>query len=104
MELKFYTMVNEWIFEPYWLKNTMHYNEEDLFYERTLKYQHHVENYWKSLLHDVNIIWATIEQESSYWCNTTQWNRILKDAEQKLLRLLLKEAEQNLHEYRYNIY
>ena len=69
-------------------------SEEDLFHERTLKYQHHVENYWESLLHEANTVWATIEQESSCWRNTTQWNGILKDPEQKVLRLLLKEAEQ----------
>ena len=87
-------LVNGWIFNT----TTMHFNEIDLLYQKALKYQHHAENYKESLAQDITPFGlqlkkkAVISAISLYFDN--QWNNVLKDAERKLLNLLLKEVNE----------
>ena len=82
-------------------------NEIDLFYEKALKYQHHAENYKESLAQDITsfglqskkktAIGAISPDFDNQW-NKEYWNNGLKDAERKLLKLLLKEINEILDE------
>ena len=85
-------LVNGWIFNVI----TMHFNKIGLLCQKPLKYQHHAENYKESLVQDITPFRlqlkkkAAISAISPYFNN--QWNNVLKDAERKLLKLLLKEV------------
>ena len=82
-------------------------NEIDLFYEKALKYQHHTENYKESLAQDITpfglqskkktAIGAISPDFDNQW-NKEYWNNGLKDAERKLLKLLLKVINKILDE------
>ena len=74
----------------------------DLLYQKSLRYQHHRENYQTSLLEGpipsglqikkrpaINAISDTFEE---------QWNFVLYDAEKKLVQLLSKESERIVKE------
>ena len=76
----------------------MRYNEVDLLYQHMLKYDHHAENYQQSILQDITHFGLRVKKKAAI--NpispdfSSQWNGIVKDAEQKLLTLLLKEAQE----------
>ena len=79
----------------------MRYNEVDLLYQHMLKCDHHAENYQQSILASKHLIThfglrvkkkAAINPISPDF--SSQRNGILKDAEQKLLTFLLKEAQE----------
>ena len=88
-------LVNEWFGNTI----TMYLNEVNLLYQRVLKHQHHVENYIENLAQDITSYVlqlkkkAAISTISSDFSN--RWNNALKEAERKLLKLLLKEVNEN---------
>ena len=101
MGLKFYHVitlcilsVNGWIFNAI----TMHFNEIDLLYQKALKYQHHAENYKESLAYDITPFGLQLKKKAAISAISpdfdNQWNNVLKDAERKLLKLLLKEVNE----------
>ena len=85
--------VNGWFFESF----TMHNNQVDLLYEHALKYYHHAENYKQSILQDITPFGLQLKKKAAINPISpdfnTEWNGILKDAERKLLKLLLKEVQ-----------
>ena len=76
---------------------TMPYNQVDLLNRHVLKYYHHAENYQQSILQDITHFGLRLKKKAAI--NpippdfNSQWNGILKDAEWKPLKLLLKEAQ-----------
>ena len=76
----------------------MRYNQVDLLCQPALKYYHHVENYQQSILQDITPFGLRLKKEAAINPVSpdfnSQWNGILKDAEQKLLTLLLKKAQE----------
>ena len=88
-------LVNEWFGNTI----TMYLNEVNLLYQGVLKHQHHVENYIDNLAQDITSYVlqlkkkAAISTISSDFSN--RWNNALKEAERKLLKLLLKEVNEN---------
>ena len=99
MGLKFYyvitlyiLLVNEWFGNAI----TMHLNKVDLLYQRVLKNQHHAENYMESLAQDITSYGLQFKKKaviSSFSPDfKNRWNNVLKEAERKLLKLLLKEV------------
>ena len=86
-------LVNEWFGNTI----TMYLNEVNLLYQRVLKHQHHVENYIENLAQDITSYVlkkkVAISTLSSDFRN--RWNNALKEAERKLLKLLLKEVNEN---------
>ena len=63
-----------------------------------MKYQRHAENYRKSLFHEVTPFGLLLKKKAAINVISPDFgnlcNEILKEAERKLLRLLLKEMEQ----------
>ena len=99
--LKFYhvfilciLLVNEWIFNAI----AMHFNEIDLLFQETLKYQRHVENYKESLTKDITPFGLQLKKKAAISAISAdfnnQWNNMLKGTERKLLNLLLKEVNE----------
>ena len=78
----------------------MRYNQVDLLYQHALKYYHHAENYQQSILQDITLFGLRLKKKAAINPISpgfnTQWNGILRDAERKLLPLLLKEAQEIL--------
>ena len=76
----------------------MRYNQVDLLCQPALKYYHHVENYQQSILQDITPFGLRLKKEAAINPVSpdfnSQWNGILKDAERKLLTLLLKKAQE----------
>ena len=88
--------VNGWFLEGI----TMRYNQVDLLYQHVLKYYHHAENYQQSILQDITHFGLWLKRKAAINPISpdfnSQWNQTLKDAERKLLTLLLKEAKEIL--------
>ena len=63
-----------------------------------MKYQHHAENYKESLPHDIIPFVLQLKKKADISPISpdfsNQWNNLLKDAERKLLKLLLKEVNE----------
>ena len=67
-----------------------HFNQIHLLYQQALKYNHHAINCITLFGLRLKKKLAIIPMSPGIY---TQWNGILKDAEQKLLKLLLKETQ-----------
>ena len=87
---------NGWFFEGI----TMGYNQVDLLYQYSLKYDHHAENYQQNILQDITKTFglrlkkrAAINLISHDF--NSHWNGILKDVKWKLLTLLLTKAQKS---------
>ena len=76
----------------------MRYNQVDLLYQQALKYHHHAENYHQSILQDITPFGLRLKKKDAINPISpdfdNQWYGILKDAKRKLLKLLLKEAQE----------
>ena len=74
----------------------------DIFYEKSLCYQHHQENYQTSLLQGLIPFGLRIKKHPAINAISDtfdkQLNFVLYDAEEKLVKLLLKETECNVNE------
>ena len=85
--------VNGWFFESFTMRN----NQVDLLYQHALKYYHHAENYKQSILQDITPFGLRLKKKAAINPISPdfniEWNGILKDAERKLLKLLLKEVQ-----------
>ena len=88
------------IFIPYacsFMESLMSNQITDKIYQRMLRYEHHQENYRKSLLNNItpyglqlkkNAQIETISEDFS-----KKWQNVLYDAERRLVQLLLAESE-----------
>ena len=69
----------------------------DQLYQKSLRYQHHGENYLTSLLEGLTPSGLKINKRPTFESVTddfqNQWNSVLHDAEKSLVKLLLKESE-----------
>ena len=69
----------------------------DLLYQKSLRYQHHRENYQTSLLEGLTPSGFRIKKRlvmnTIFDTFKEQWNFVLYDTEKKLVQLLLKESE-----------
>ena len=69
----------------------------DYLYQKSLRYQHHRENYLKSLLEGLILSGLKINKRPAFESVTDEfeshWNSVLYDAEKRLVKLLLKESE-----------
>ena len=69
----------------------------DYLYQKSLRYQHHRENYLTSLLKGLIPSGLKINKRPAFEVVTdefeNQWNSVLYDAEKRLVKLLLKESE-----------
>ena len=85
--------VSGWFFESFTMRN----NQVDLLYQHALKYYHHAENYKQSILQDITPFGLRLKKKAAINPISPdfniEWNGILKDAERKLLKLLLKEVQ-----------
>ena len=85
--------VSGWFFESFTMRN----NQVDLLYQHALKYYHHAENYKQSILEDITPFGLRLKKKAAINPISPdfniEWNGILKDAERKLLKLLLKEVQ-----------
>ena len=85
--------VSGWFFESFTMRN----NQVDLLYQHALKYYHHAENYKQSILQDITPFGLRLKKKAAinpiFPDFNIEWNGILKDAERKLLKLLLKEVQ-----------
>ena len=77
---------------------TMYLNKLDILYQKALKYQHHAENYKESLELDITPFGWQLKKKAAISAISpdfnNQWNNVLKDAEKKLSKLLLKEVRE----------
>ena len=75
----------------------MRYNNVDLLYQYALKYYHHAENYQQSILQGIIPFGLLLKKRAAIDPVSpdfnSHWNGILKDAERKLLTLLLEEVQ-----------
>ena len=78
MGLKFYHVitlrilsVNGWIFNAM----TMHFNEIDLLYQKTLKYQHHAENYKERLAQDITPFGLQLKEKAAISAISPDFNK-----------------------------
>ena len=69
----------------------------DYLYRKSLRYQHHRENYLTSLLEGLIPSGLKINKRPAFELVTdefeNQWNSVLYDAEKRLVKLLLGESE-----------
>ena len=69
----------------------------DYLYQKSLRYQHHRENYLTSLLEELIPSGLKINKRPAFELVTdefeNQWNSVLYDAEKRLVKLLLGESE-----------
>ena len=86
--------VSGWVFESFTMRN----NQVDLLYQHALKYYHHAENYKQSILQDITPFGLRLKKKAAINPISPDFNiernGILKDAERKLLKLLLKEVQE----------
>ena len=75
----------------------MRNNQVDLPYQHALKYGHHAKYYKESILEDITPFGLRLKKKAAINPRSPdfniEWNGILKDAERKLLKLLLKGVQ-----------
>ena len=96
MGLRAYVIILLILYACCFMENVMSTHIADRIYQRSLRYEHHQENYQSSLQHGITPFGLQLKKlaqiESISEDFRTKWSNILYNTERKLVNLLLDET------------